>query len=172
MEVNKINQKFEILSVEKKGLNDFVEIKEKSMLIKGPKGKKEVSIEADRYERSTLDSFAKGMLKGTLTLASGIYYPFLVMGYGAFSGAINSYLAAKDVGVDKENRMKVACLGGVLKGLDGVKHGVIDFFNIALLTTAGAMLGGPIGGILGATIGGGIYNIVKDKIMQMAEKKK
>ncbi|MEN3014622.1 MAG: hypothetical protein ABDH21_00970 [bacterium] len=132
--------------------------------VKGPKGEKLVEISGDKVEVTPSDSFGEGVLKGIGRSIFGSFYPFLTGIGKSIESYSDAYEAAKEVGLGEWGSAKAGLKAAFLGGIKGFAHGFIDSVAIGGITVLGGLVGGPLGAIAGATLGAGIYNVVKDAI--------
>jgi len=145
--------------------------------ISGPLGEKKVKIEGDKVEATPKDSFVQGVLKGAAILLTGPTYPCLALvakGNECINPNSPTYNKIKDavtlVGGNQEDVSEAAYKAARIAALKGFAHGIVDFMAIWSCLLASGAVGGPIGAVLGALVGGGTYNLIKDTIRKHIQK--
>ncbi|MCX7759221.1 MAG: hypothetical protein N2169_06415 [bacterium] len=136
----------------------------KGVKLSGPKGEKEVQLSGDKIEETPNDSFTQGLAKGIGVGLLGSSYPVLSTAFKSVEGYSQVYHTAKELGLDEWQSATAGLKGAFIGGLKGFAHGFLDFMVIGTLTAVGGALGGPVGAGLAATVGGGLYNVLKDAI--------
>ncbi|MFN3478634.1 MAG: hypothetical protein ACK4ZM_04660 [bacterium] len=99
---------------------------------------------------------------GLILGVGGIFYPALIGAYKLGEGYIKASKAAKSVGLNNWEATKAGIKGALALGVGEFLHGLFDAIAIGQLITIGGMIGGPTGFIIGATLGGGLYNLIKN----------
>jgi hypothetical protein len=134
------------------------------------KGNKEetVRIDGDSVERSIVDSFEEGVLKGLATGLTGAGYPLIATTAKALDAAFETAKKAREMGADDKSTLIAGLKGALVGGIKGLADGVVDYLVIAGLSSVAMSLIGltglfPFGILLNYAIGG-VYNLAIDAL--------
>ncbi|MFN3995071.1 MAG: hypothetical protein ACK4GR_00870 [bacterium] len=115
-------------------------------------------------EATAGDSLVEGLGKGVASDILHAAYPFVAGAYKAVEGYAKAKNAAKEVGLYGGKVTEAGLKGALVGGIKGFAHGLLDTMIITAITGLGFIASGPVGAAVGALLGAGFYNVVKNEI--------